>query len=196
MAIIRIPSENRTLDEPEDIRAYLEPAGIWHERWPVAGRVSRQSSPDEILEAYAAEVEMLKQRGGYVTADVIDVTPELPGLQAMLDRFNQEHTHAEDEVRFIVSGRGVFHIQPTVGPVFAIEVEPGDLINVPAGTRHWFDLCADRCIRAIRLFREKAGWTPQYTESGVSSSYQPLCLGPEYLRGGALRIEQPEFAVA
>ncbi|MFN9915503.1 MAG: acireductone dioxygenase, partial [Pirellulaceae bacterium] len=47
-----------------------------------------------------------------MTADVINVHRETPGLDAMLARFNQEHTHSEDEVRFTVSGRGVFHLHP------------------------------------------------------------------------------------
>ena len=58
------------------------------------------------------------------------------------------------------------------------------MINVPAGTQHWFDLCQDRTIRAIRLFREKAGWTPVYTESGIAAEYQPLCFGPRYVEAG------------
>lgn len=191
MAVIRIPAENRTLTEGSDINSHLASAGIWHERWPVEGRIESGAIAEEILTAYSPEVETLKERGGYVTADVIDVTPDLPGLQAMLDRFNKEHTHAEDEVRFIVSGRGVFHIHPEGAPVFSIEVEAGDLINVPAGTKHWFDLCSDRQIRAIRLFREKAGWTPEYTESSIASGYQPLCLGPSYLRGNLPVLDQP-----
>ena len=81
----------------------------------------------------------------------------------MLNKFNAEHWHDEDEVRFIVEGRGLFHIHPPDGPVFAIEVEAGDLIRVPRGTHHWFDLCADRRIRAIRLFQDPSGWTPHYT---------------------------------
>ena len=64
------------------------------------------------------------------------------------------------------------------GLVFAIEVEAGDLISVPRGTLHWFDLCADRRIRAIRLFQDPSGWTPHYTDSGVDGRHQPLCLGP------------------
>ncbi|MDB6139871.1 MAG: Acireductone dioxygenase [Verrucomicrobiaceae bacterium] len=98
-------------------------------------------------------------------------------------------------MRFIVKGSGVFHIHPEDGPVFAIEVREGDLINVPAGTRHWFDLCADRCIRAIRLFRERAGWTPEYTGSAVAEAFQPMCMGPDYLRGSSFRIE-PAIRVA
>jgi 1,2-dihydroxy-3-keto-5-methylthiopentene dioxygenase len=96
----------------------------------------------------------------------------------MLDRFNQEHRHAEDEVRFIVTGRGIFYIHPEAAALFSIEIEEGDLINVPAGTKHWFDLCADRTIRAIRLFRERAGWTPLYTGDDIATGYQPLCFGP------------------
>ncbi|MFN0069028.1 MAG: 1,2-dihydroxy-3-keto-5-methylthiopentene dioxygenase [Limisphaerales bacterium] len=181
MALLRIPDEGRLLSEPDDIRGYLEPHGISYERWPVEGRLPQTATAEELLAAYAPEIDLLKRRGGYVTADVIDVTADLPGLQSMLDRFNKEHTHAEDEVRFIVRGRGLFHVHPPDGPVFALEVEAGDLINVPAGTRHWFDLCADRDIRAIRLFREKAGWTPLYTGNDIASGHQPLCFGPSYV---------------
>lgn len=196
MATIRIPSESRLLTDTDEVVSYLTEAGIWHERWPVAGRLEDHFSQDQILAAYAREIEVLKARGGYVTADVINVTPDLPGLQAMLDKFNKEHTHAEDEVRFIVKGSGVFHIHPVGGAVFAIEVGPGDLINVPAGTRHWFDLCVERTICAIRLFRESAGWTPLYTDSEIANGYAPLCLGPSYMRGHPLRLDQPALPVA
>lgn len=189
MATVRLPETGQTWQQPEEIRQFLAPFGIFYEQWPVAGRIEGNATADEVLAAYAPEVEALKRQGGYITADVIDVTPEVPGLQAMLDRFNKEHTHAEDEVRFIVKGRGVFHIHPPAAPVFAIEVEAGDLINVPAGTEHWFDLCSDRTIRAIRLFREKAGWTPQYTGRTIAEGFQPLCFGPQYLAGSAPRLE-------
>ena len=84
------------------------------------------------------------------------------------------------EVRLIVEGRGLFHIHPTHGRVFAIEVEAGDLIRVPQGTHHWFDLCGDRRIRAIRLFQDPSGWTPHYTHTGVDRGFQPVCFGPAF----------------
>jgi 1,2-dihydroxy-3-keto-5-methylthiopentene dioxygenase len=99
----------------------------------------------------------------------------------MLAKFSREHWHSDDEVRFIIHGRGLFHIHTSEGSVVAIEVEAGDLIRVPKGTWHWFDLCADREIRAIRLFQDPAGWTPHYTDSGVDRNYQPVCLGPSYI---------------
>src|SRR5579862_4413299 len=167
MAVLTVPDQNEKLTDALAICELLKQFGIWYERCGAEHSVGPDASADEILKGYAAEIDALKARGGYVTADVIDVTPQTPGLDAMLNRFNKEHTHAEDEVRFIVKGAGVFHIHPLVGPVFAIQMEAGDMINVPAGTKHWFDLCSDKTIRAIRLFREKAGWTPIYTDSGA-----------------------------
>jgi 1,2-dihydroxy-3-keto-5-methylthiopentene dioxygenase len=180
MAILRIPDEDKTLHDTGEIRGYLADRGIEYEQWMPQPELPAASTPEEILAAYASKIDELKARGGYVTADVIDVKPETPGLEAMLTRFSSEHWHDEDEVRFIVEGRGLFHIHPRVGPVFALEVERGDLIRVPQGTHHWFDLCGDRRIRAVRLFQDPAGWTPRYTESGVDRGFQPVCFGPAY----------------
>jgi len=180
MAVVRIPEENRTLRDPE-VGGYLAARGIEFERWTPDVQVADGASADTILLAYKKKIDELKARGGYVTADVIDVKADTPGLDAMLAKFNSEHWHDEDEVRLIVEGRGLFHIHPADGgPVFAIEVEAGDLIRVPRGTHHWFDLCGDRRIRAIRLFQDVSGWTPQYTHSGVDRGFQPLCFGPQY----------------
>ena len=181
MAIVTIHAEHKTLIDETEIRNHLASIGIGYERWEPAHAVTDDAAPEEILAAYAPEIERLKMQGGYVTADVIDVRPETPGLGEMLAKFNREHWHEEDEVRFVTRGRGVFHIRSAEGPVTAVEMAPGDFITVPRGTLHWFDLCADRRIRAIRLFQDPAGWTPYYTESGNERGYQPGCFGPAYI---------------
>jgi 1,2-dihydroxy-3-keto-5-methylthiopentene dioxygenase len=181
MAIVRIPELNRTLDDAEAIRAFLAVREIDYTRVEPDVPVPPDAPADVLLAAYRVMIDDLKARGGYVTADVIDVFPDTPGLDAMLNRFNSEHWHDEDEVRFIVEGRGVFHVHPPGEPVFAVEVGPGDLIRVPRGTHHWFDLCNDRRIRAIRLFQDPAGWAPHYTHTGVDKSFQPVCFGPAYI---------------
>lgn len=181
MAVVRIPDENRSLTDPQEIARFLAGIGIDYEPWEPNAAGPADASAEQILAAYAPQIDQLKARGGYVTADVIDIHPQTPGLDAMLAKFNVEHWHDEDEVRYIIAGRGLFHIHPHSGPVVAIEVEAGDLIRVPRGTWHWFDLCGDRRIRAIRLFQNPVGWTPRYTDSGVDRNYQPVCLGPAYI---------------
>jgi 1,2-dihydroxy-3-keto-5-methylthiopentene dioxygenase len=178
MAVLRIPDQERTISGESEIRSELSAVGIDYERWNL-DRVPANASAGEVLAAYAPEIDEMKRRGGYVTADVIDVYPETPGLDAMLARFDREHTHSEDEVRFILAGRGIFFLHLN-GTVYSVEVGPGDLLRVPRGTTHWFTLCEDRRIRTVRWFQDATGWTPSYTGSGVDQGYQPLCFGPAY----------------
>ena len=181
MATVTLRDENRVLEDPAEISAFLAPFGIWYRRFEGTDQLPENPTDQEILEAYREPIERLKTEGGYVTADVINVKPETPGLDAMLNKFNKEHWHDEDEVRFIVHGRGLFHIHPQEGPVFSIEVLKGDMIRVPRGTHHWFDLCSDKTIRAVRLFQDTSGWTPHYTGTGTEAGFEPLCFGPAYM---------------
>lgn len=180
MAIVHVPNKTIRLEEVAEIETYLRGIGIDYARWENLKQVPNDATDEEILDAYSNEIETLKAKGGYVTADVINVIPTTAGLDEMLAKFNREHWHDEDEVRFIVKGRGLFHIAPENGDVVSIEMVPGDMIRVPRGTKHWFNLCGDRTIRAIRLFQDMSGWTPHYTESGVDAGYEPLCFGPTY----------------
>jgi 1,2-dihydroxy-3-keto-5-methylthiopentene dioxygenase len=186
MAVLRFPDTDVRFDGESEIRSELAALGIDYECWSL-DRVGADATADSVLTAYAAEIDDMKRRGGYVTADVIDVNAQTPNLDAMLARFDKEHTHDEDEVRFILAGRGIFFLN-IGGRVASVEVGPGDMLRVPRGTTHWFTLCEDRRIRAIRWFQDTAGWTPHYTDSGVDCGYQPLCFGPAFV--GA-RVENP-----
>jgi 1,2-dihydroxy-3-keto-5-methylthiopentene dioxygenase len=181
MATVTFRDSGRVVSDPREIAAALAPVGIWYRRFEGSDQLPEDAGDQQILDAYREPIAELMAEGGYVTADVINVKPDTPNLEGMLNRFNREHYHDEDEVRFVVHGRGLFHIHPPAGEVFSIEVAKGDMIRVPRGTHHWFDLCEDRTIRAIRLFQDTSGWTPHYTGSGVDARFQPLCFGPRYI---------------
>jgi len=181
MAIIDVPKNGLRVTGSTEISEYLRGINIDYTRWDHVKALPDAATDEEILTAYSEEIEKLKAEGGYVTADVINIVPATPRLEEMLAKFSREHWHDEDEVRFIVKGRGLFHIAPVGGDVVSIEMEAGDMIRVPRGTRHWFNLCGDRTIRAIRLFQDTSGWTPHYTESDVDAGFEPVCFGASYL---------------
>lgn len=188
MAFLRIPSKDETISDYNEIKSYLANIGIGYEVWKPAIEIGDGTSSEAVLEAFAKEIEELKAQGGYTAADVIDLYPDTPNLDAMLAKFSKEHWHDEDEIRFIVKGNGVFHIRPKEGDVVALYVEEGDLARVPAGTWHWFDLRKDKRIRAIRLFQDPSGWTPYYTDSGEEKGYQPICFGLDYIPAQFARL--------
>ena len=142
------------------------------------------ASAEAVLQAYADKVDELKARGGYTAADVIHVTPRRRRISTRCSR-NSAASTGTTKTKSASSSKaaGCFISARRAAPVFAIEVEAGDLISVPRGTHHWFDLCAERRIRAIRLFQDASGWTPHYTDSGVDANFQPLCFGPSFVRG-------------
>lgn len=176
MATLTIHDKELTLTEPRPIREFLQQYDILFDQWDCSTLMGKTEVSDtDLLTAFRLQIDELKRTRGYVTADVINVSPATPGLDQMLSKFSKEHTHSEDEVRFVVDGRGVFHINPVSSSVFSIEMFSGDLISVPAGTRHWFNLCSEKSIRTIRLFQDSTGWTPHYIDEHVHERYSSLC---------------------
>jgi cupin superfamily acireductone dioxygenase involved in methionine salvage len=57
MAVLRIPDEQRTMSQQSEIRDYLAGIGIEYERWPLANGVTPEASAEQILNAYAPQVE-------------------------------------------------------------------------------------------------------------------------------------------
>jgi 1,2-dihydroxy-3-keto-5-methylthiopentene dioxygenase len=143
--------------------------GVRFERWATR-TLSTAPAPDEVLAAYAPEIDMLKIDGGYVACDVISLNPDHPDKDTLRQKFLNEHTHGEDEVRFFVAGSGLFSLH--VGDrVYEVLCQEGDLIGVPDGTPHWFDMGPQPSFTAIRLFTNPAGWVAEFTGSDIATRF-------------------------
>lgn len=156
-------------DDADAIAAHLEGVGVLFERWGTRDLASG-ASQDAILAAYAPEIDRLKAEGGYQSVDALSVAPDHPDRAALRTKFLSEHIHAEDEVRFFVDGEGLFtlHIDECV---FNVLCTRGDLISVPAGTRHWFDMGAHPRFTVLRLFTNPDGWVAKFTGDAIAERY-------------------------
>jgi 1,2-dihydroxy-3-keto-5-methylthiopentene dioxygenase len=172
MAVLSIPDEQRVISSTDEIRIYLNQQGIFFDQWSCSVVFDDRASQEEILEAYERDLKPFMERGGYLTADVISINSLTENYGAIRAKFLAEHTHSEDEIRFFVDGQGFFWFNLEGVPVFNVLCQKGDLISVPAGTKHWFDAGAnDPFVKAIRIFIDQSGWIPEYTGSGIDQKY-------------------------
>ncbi len=172
MAILRVPDKNIELTTFGDIRDFLGRFGILHEQWRLGTSVPNEATQDEILAAYGTQLQEFMRRGEYKTADVINVHENTSNIVELRNKFLKEHIHSEDEIRFFVDGEGLFWFN-IEGEVISLLCQKGDLISVPAGYKHWFDLGAKPFVKAIRIFTNPEGWVAQFTGSGIDSRYNP-----------------------
>jgi 1,2-dihydroxy-3-keto-5-methylthiopentene dioxygenase len=156
------------LNDGNKIAAKLALKGITFERWKANQELAHAASQEDILEAYKGSIEKLKADGGYTTADVISIHANHPEKGALRAKFLNEHTHSENEVRFFVRGQGLFclHIDNII---YAVLCKQGDLISVPSGVTHWFDMGSEPEFTCIRLFTNPDGWVAQFTGSDIAT---------------------------
>ncbi|MFC9927911.1 acireductone dioxygenase [Streptomyces sp. NPDC127190] len=165
----------RTTD-PSEIAAALSGIGVRYEQWPVRDDLPDGSDSATVLAAYRAEVDKLVAEESFTTVDVVSLfpsdAPDWPDTaKAARERFLREHTHDDDdEVRFFVAGAGIFYLHVN-GEVHAVYCEKGDLLGVPRGTTHWFDMGTVPAFTAIRFFHEEDGWIGNFTGSDIATRF-------------------------
>jgi len=151
------------------IAAALTEIGVQFDRWPTHD-LPEDSDGESIMAAYAPEIERLKRERGYRTVDVIRVLPDHPERETLRGKFLSEHTHGEEEVRFFVEGQGLFTLHKN-GRVYNLLCTRGDLIGVPAGMRHWFDMGPHPRFTALRLFVNPDGWVATFTGDDIAARF-------------------------
>jgi len=175
MAVLNIPDQQVQISNPIEIRTFLEKRGVWFDQWQASVPFDETADQATVLDAYAHVLKPFMETNGYQTADVLNINSQTPNYEAVRNKFLSEHQHTEDEVRFFVDGEGFFWFNLENGePVFNVLCQAGDLISVPAMTKHWFDAGKENpFVKAIRVFIDQSGWVPHYTVSGIDTQYNP-----------------------
>ncbi|HLJ74816.1 MAG TPA: cupin domain-containing protein [Thermoanaerobaculia bacterium] len=114
-------------------------------------------------------IDRIKRDHGYVDQDFVALTAETPNLDTICAKFDKEHFHTEDEVRFVVEGEGIFDVRDKSDRWIRIEVKEGDILLIPKNTHHRFMLTDRKHIRCMRLFANHDGWAPLYRQTATAA---------------------------
>lgn len=159
--------------DAEEIRARLNAQHVRFERWEADRDLGQDPDAETVIRAYQHAIDRLVAEKGYQSWDVLSMRADNPNKQVLREKFLNEHTHSEDEVRFFVEGSGLFCLH-LVGEVYQILCEKNDLISVPAGTPHWFDMGSEPHFTAIRIFDNQDGWIANFTGDKIADAYPRL----------------------
>lgn len=175
MSQLSIYDEQGSVAQPaitahDEISKAMAEIGVRFERWEATQPLAVDAEQADVLAAYQADVDSLNNEYGFKSVDVVALRPDHPQKSEMRQKFLNEHTHADFEVRFFVDGSGLFYLHVD-GKVYLVLCEAGDLISVPANTTHWFDMGADPSFKCIRFFTVPEGWVGEMTGSEIASRF-------------------------
>ena len=159
--------------DPEAIARELAAIGCRFEHWEAAVPLPRDADQAAILAAYAGDVKRLMDESGYKRVDVLTMKKGTPTTAPIRAKFLNEHTHGEDEIRFVVEGSASFYLRKG-GRVYQTICVRGDLLGVPAHTTHWFDMGSDPEFTAIRFFMTQEGWVATFTGDPIAERFPKL----------------------
>ncbi|MBD2666556.1 acireductone dioxygenase [Richelia sinica FACHB-800] len=178
MAILKLEN-GQTLRNVHDISQELAPLNIQLNRWSLGDNLElhhllaqdslNEAEKEQVLQTLDHYFEELQQSAGYQSRDLVVLHPGIPNIDELMAKFDQIHTHADDEVRYVIDGEAVFGFVRPDGSQVELTVQPEEYINVPAGTEHWFYLTSAKRIKAVRYFISTAGWIPEYTGREIRS---------------------------
>ena len=160
----------QVLHEHAAIAAELKKIGVHFEQWTPAHPVKPGDAPERVMAAYRTDIDRLVNAYGFQSVDVVSIASDNPNKEAMRAKFLDEHAHKEDEVRFFVTGSGLFDLHVD-RKVYEVLCEAGDLISVPDGVPHWFDMGPAPSFVAIRFFTQPDGWVGHFTGSDIAQKF-------------------------
>ena len=163
---------NKVLTHAEDIASTLAEVGVRFAHWPMPAVLPADASSEAVLGAYQAQIKQLHGDTGLTAVDVLNFASNRTQSDELRARYLQEHSYSVDQVLLCVAGRGLLAVH--IGEqVFELLCGKGDLVVLPAGTRHWLDIGEQPDLLAIRL-RASADDTASVTGDSLSERFARL----------------------
>ena len=87
MAVLSIPEKNIRITDPQEIKTFFNQRGIFFDQWKCDVVFEDTATPEEILAAYAKDLNPFMEKGGYKTADVITINSLTENYDAIRTKF-------------------------------------------------------------------------------------------------------------
>lgn len=159
---------NKVLTHFDDIQSTLAENGVRFERWQPSP-LEKGASEAQMMAAYQSQIDAL----GYARVQVVSVTGDHPQKDALRAERLNEHICNEDQARFFIAGQGLFSLR--IGDyVYGVRCEKHDLLIVPAGMHHWFDMGENPHFVVLHMFNTTEGSVPTLTGNDIARDFAKL----------------------
>ena len=163
----------KVLGWPEHVSAALAQVGLRYARCQPTEPLHKDCTDAELLAAYAQPVIRLQQERPALFVQVVRIAGDAQPPGAPHAHCLDEHSHAEDELHLIVAGQALLSLH-AAGQVYQLLCEKGDLLVIPAGTRHWFDYGPQPHCVSIRLLGSEEAGRVQLSGNPIASHFSRL----------------------
>ncbi len=176
MSWLKIFDENKPeaqvefLQDADKISQRLHEVGVCFERWPVDKAIANTASPAELLNAYQEKIDQSKKEKKFIAVDVFRLNSFTPDPDQERGKLLEEHINPKSGLCFFVAGTGIFYLH-TDKKVYVVYCQSGDVISLPAGMPHWFDMGPTPHFTCLRFFNSPHGWETYYTESDIANTF-------------------------
>lgn len=159
---------NKVLTHADDIASTLAEHGVRFARWQPAP-IEKSASAAQMIAACQPQIDAL----GFAAVEAFSVTNDHPQKAELRAQFLDERRYSQDEGHFFIAGQGLFNLH--VGDyVYAVRCEKHDLLIIPAGLPHWFDMGENPHCVTLQLFNSMQGRVPDFTGDAIATGFPGL----------------------
>ena len=162
---------NKVLNHADDIASTLASVGIAYRRLELPATLRPGCEQAEFDAAVGFWLQAFMGHEGYVQQELFNLQRNHPQKLELRAQHLDEQAQASVSAWLFLGGFAQLSVH-LEGYVYVLQGERGDLLTLPAGTRHWFDLGEEPHVLALRL--SASDETPERSGDDIASRFARL----------------------
>jgi len=162
---------NKVLNHADDIASTLSAVGIDYRQLELPAALRPGCEQAEFGAAYGLWLQAFMGKEGDVQQELFNLQRNHPQKLELRARYLDEQVQSSASTWLFLGGFAQLSVHLD-GYVYVLQGERGDLLTLPAGTRHWFDLGEEPHVLAVRLSPSED--KPERTGDDIASRFPRL----------------------